>query len=271
MSLKNAIALLLSILAVVTAAWVWNRNQHGQTGRTSDSLMEVVFTRTPGFAVAPQPEVGTSRAYERARHEDANRVLELLAIAPGTAIADIGAGTGFYTRRLAAATGPGGTVFATELDPMLLTTLMAYASSDPATSSLRNIRPRWVGYEHVGLPPESVDLAFLSHLDFYSVPHLLPGPQAHLKSIFAAVRPGGRVAVLQWLYWNVGIDDAAVANLTRQEILDATAANFQAAGFDAPDVYPIAMPPNPVALDLPPGVSLAMAFDTVLFVFQKPR
>ncbi len=62
-----------------------------------------------------------------------------------------------------------------------------------------------------------------------------------------------------------------MANLTRQEILEATEANFQAAGFGAPDVHPIAMPETAVAMDLPPGVSLPMAFDTVLFVFSKPE
>lgn len=270
MNLKNSIAVVLCLVAGIMALWAWNRGQSPGSVPAPEELQEVLFADEAGFDRAPQPEVGPDRAYERARHEDPDAVMRLLAVSPGSTVADIGAGTGVFSRRLARAVGADGRVLATELDPMLLATLMARAATDPETGPLNNISPRWVGYDHVGLSPASVDVAFLAHLDFYAAPDLEAGPAAFLKTVFDAVRPGGRLAVLQWLYWNVGMPDANIDSLSRQEVLDATLANWRAAGFADPVIHAVPMPPDAVARDMDPRVTLEMAFDTVLIVFARP-
>lgn len=135
------------------------------------------------------------------------RIVDALAIAPGIAIADVGAGTGLFTLEFARRVGPGGRVFA--VDPQ------AYFREHIATrakqAKLRNITTVAADQRHSGLAAASVDLAFLC--DAY---HHLELPRTYLADLFQALRPGARLVVIdydrtrpgtsQWMHDHVRAD-----------------------------------------------------------------
>ncbi|HRX59429.1 MAG TPA: methyltransferase domain-containing protein [Eubacteriales bacterium] len=124
----------------------------------------------------------------RAR-KNANRVLDALAIVPGSTIADVGSGGGFFTFAFAGRTGAAGTVFALDVDPALLTRISRIAKK----RALGNVVPVLSEAGVPNLPPQSCDLVFLR-----SVYHHLPDPPSYFRQLGEKLKPGGRVAVLDW-------------------------------------------------------------------------
>ena len=155
------------------------------------------------------------------RHEDPLVVLRALALQPGMVVADIGCGSGFYTFRLSQAVGDTGTVHALDIQPEAIAFLQQRAA-EPGQRRLDNIRPAVTALDDVGLPEASVDLAFMAHLDFYLQPALLPENTRMLESVFRAVRPGGRLAVLQYI--------------APGQTVDPLVPNLLSVGFTAPEV-----------------------------------
>src|SRR6185503_21320138 len=94
-------------------------------------------------------------APERAEWQQPDRVVETLALRPGMAIADVGAGTGYFTRRFAAAVGARGKVLALDVEQGMLDELRRRAP-DAA-----NIETRRVAPDDPGLAAGSVDLVFV--------------------------------------------------------------------------------------------------------------
>ncbi len=116
------------------------------------------------------------------RHRQPERVIAALGLVPGERIADVGAGRGYFTFRLAAAVGPTGRVVATDIDDHALATLRASATA--------NVEVRKVTAADPGLEPASYDLVFLSEVDQY-----LPDRVDYLRRLGAALAPHGRIAV----------------------------------------------------------------------------
>ena len=108
-----------------------------------------------------------------------------LHIAPGAVVADVGAGAGYLTHRLAAATGPSGRVVATDIDGSSLRRI-GFGGPREAT-----IITRTVSAEDPGLEPGGYDLILLSEVD-----HLLVDRVAYLRQLIPALKPGsGRIAI----------------------------------------------------------------------------
>lgn len=117
---------------------------------------------------------------------EAERVMGLLAIRPGMTVADIGAGSGYYTVRLARRVGPTGQVIAEDIMPDYLRRLRARVSRE----GLRNVRFT-LGQPHdPKLPAASIDVALLVHMY-----HEIEQPFGLLWHLRASLRPGGRVAI----------------------------------------------------------------------------
>jgi precorrin-6B methylase 2 len=125
----------------------------------------------------------------RAREERPELLLRALALAPGMTVADIGAGTGYYTWQLAKQVGPGGRVYAVDVQPEMISML----DSQIAKRGLRNVVSVLGGETSVKLPPASVDLAIM--VDVY---HELAYPSEVLDSIVDALKPGGRVVFVEY-------------------------------------------------------------------------
>ena len=126
---------------------------------------------------------------EREREERTDLLLPELALKPGMVVADIGAGTGYIARRMAALVGPTGVVYAVDVQPEMIRMLQSLA----AKAGLLQIKPVLGAADDVRLPAASVDLAIM--VDVY---HELEFPREVLASIVRALKPGGRVVFVEY-------------------------------------------------------------------------
>lgn len=137
--------------------------------------------------VAPVISSAYSTEAERDRHGEAERVLNRLGIGPGTRVADIGAGDGYYTVRLARRLGGGATIYAEDV---------ARSHLDRLADRLAREGVSGVTLVHGApadprLPEQSVDLVILAHM-YHEIEH----PYEFLYRLHAALAPGGRVAII---------------------------------------------------------------------------
>jgi SAM-dependent methyltransferase len=126
---------------------------------------------------------------EREAEENTSRLIPLLAIKEGQAVADIGCGTGYITRRLARATGPQGRVYAVDIQSEMLTLLTNTLTKE----GLRNVTPILGTIQDPRLPPASIDLAVL--VDVY---HEFDHPFEMMTGLVRALKPGGRIAFVEF-------------------------------------------------------------------------
>lgn len=125
----------------------------------------------------------------RESEERPNTLIRLLDIQPGAVIADIGAGTGYFSRRLARATGPEGVVLAVDLQPEMLTLLRDNMSAE----GLDNVVPILGDVDDPKLLGQSVDLVLM--VDVY---HEFEFPHEMMTRIVRALSPKGVVAFVEY-------------------------------------------------------------------------
>jgi SAM-dependent methyltransferase len=116
-------------------------------------------------------------------------VLRACRVQPGDRVADIGAGSGFYTLMFAQAVGPSGWVAAVEVSTRFLEFLNERAMKQGVT----NITPVLGTDESINLPPDCLNLAFVC--DTY---HHFEYPQSTLASIRRALRAGGTLVIVDY-------------------------------------------------------------------------
>jgi SAM-dependent methyltransferase len=116
-------------------------------------------------------------------------VLKACAIKPGDSVADIGAGTGFYSRLFASAVGDSGWVFAVDISPRFLEHIIIKSREDHVT----NLTGVLCSDRSVNLPPTSVDVVFIC--DTY---HHFEYPDLTLASIRRAMKAGGTLVVVDF-------------------------------------------------------------------------
>jgi len=167
---------------------------------------------------------GESREIATAR----DGILAALEVEPGERVADIGAGTGLFLRPLADAVGARGRLFEVDISPGFVEHLRGRVAQE----GLEQVEVVLCTDRSCGLPPESVDLAFVC--DTY---HHFEYPRTTLWSIYRALRPGGRLVVVEF---------DRVPGVSREWILDhirADKATFRAeiegAGFVFEEEIPV--------------------------------
>jgi len=106
----------------------------------------------------------------------------------GGVIADIGAGSGYFSRRLAGEV-PGGTVYAVDVDDEF----RGYIEHNRESWGTPNIEPHLAFYDDPALPEHGVDLVFVSNTYPY-----LRSRVSYFKKVKAALKPGGRLAVINF-------------------------------------------------------------------------
>jgi len=178
-------ALLLAILALAVLSACSPRSGAGATGPAVARLPD-------GFPAPDRPvaRVGSpdwASPPERDAADESGQLIRGLEIQPGMAVADIGAGSGYHTLRLSPAVGPTGVVYAEDIVEQYLSGLRREA----ARRGLKNIRIVVGKADDPALPPHSVDRAVLVHMY-----HEIASPYALLWRLAPALRPGGRVGVI---------------------------------------------------------------------------
>jgi len=146
---------------------------------------------------------------EREREERTDLLLAALALRPGMVVADIGAGTGYLSRRMAPTVMPGGKVWAVDVQPEMISLLQASAKS----SGLTQIEARLSSVDDVKLPAASVDLAVM--VDVY---HELAYPYEVMASVLKALKPGGRVVFVEYKAEDPGVPIKPLHKMSEAQI-----------------------------------------------------
>jgi ubiquinone/menaquinone biosynthesis C-methylase UbiE len=138
--------------------------------------------------------------FDRDEWQHPERVLEELAIEPGTRIADVGAGGGYFTFKLADATGESGSVYAVDVDEDMTT----YLEERAAEEGRSNVNVILGEFGDPLLPDGEIDLLFTSNTY-----HHLEDRVAYFGGVRADLAPGGRIAILElrgesWFSRNFG-------------------------------------------------------------------
>ncbi len=125
----------------------------------------------------------------RIEEEQPEAMLDALKIPAGATVADVGAGAGYHSIRLARRVGPRGTVLATDLQTEMLQMLRQNAQAAGVT----NIKPLLATQQDSRLPEEKVDLILM--VDVY---HECTDPETTLQNLHKALRPGGRLVLVEF-------------------------------------------------------------------------
>ncbi|MDQ3205161.1 MAG: class I SAM-dependent methyltransferase [Pseudomonadota bacterium] len=171
-----------------TAATVDSAPHYSAVPRSADGIGKAYRGREIAAIMGWQGAAWLERE-EREREERVSLLLRELELRPGMVVADIGAGTGYHSRRIAPRVGPGGRVLAVDVQPQMVAMLEALAAQE----GLANIVPVRGSARGAGLDPESIDLALM--VDVY---HELEYPREMLDHIARALRPGGRLVFVEY-------------------------------------------------------------------------
>src|SRR5579885_1560232 len=146
----------------------------------------------PRFPAAQRdiaPIVGGTFSTEDARDRvgEAEEVMDLAGVKPGMSVADVGAGEGYYTVRLARVVGPKGRVLAEDILPEIRDQLADRIQRE----RLDNVAVKLGTLDDPTLPPRSFDRVFLVHMY-----HEVASPYAFLWHMREAIKPDGQVIVV---------------------------------------------------------------------------
>jgi ubiquinone/menaquinone biosynthesis C-methylase UbiE len=126
---------------------------------------------------------------ERVEEEHPDEALDALKIEKGATVADIGAGVGYFTWRLADRVGPGGVVYGEDIQQEMLDRLNA----NMRERHLTNVKTILGAIDDPKLPRDSVDLVLL--VDVY---HEFSEPEKMIDRIRESLKPGGRLVLLEY-------------------------------------------------------------------------
>jgi SAM-dependent methyltransferase len=167
---------LLPLLLLATVVWPQQQSVHPITGRHYAGTMGV---QGAPWLVRP----------EREQEEQPDKALDELKIAKGSIVADIGAGVGYMSWRLAGRVGPSGKVYANDIQPQMLDQLRKNMQDRHIT----NVVPVLGEPDNPKLPHGQLDLVLM--VDVY---HEFAQPQAMLRHIRESLKPDGRVVLLEY-------------------------------------------------------------------------
>ena len=196
------------------------------------ALPAVVFLLLPALAAgqavptehAAEHLHGDPRAYKAALDDPArdawqkpHEVVSALDLAQGDTVADIGAGTGYFSLRFARHVGPSGKVYAVDLSPDMVAELKTRA----AAAGLGNVVPVQAGATDPRLPAGEVDVVF-----FCNVWHHIEARGEYLATLKPSLSAGGRLVIVDF-HKDAPMGPPASMKLTREEVV----AELESAGF----------------------------------------
>lgn len=151
-----------------------------------------------------------------------------LGLRPGGTVADLGAGTGYFSRYLSEAVGAKGTVFAVDVEPNLVVHMRERAEKEGTA----NVVPVLGSADNPRLPAGGVDLVLI--VDTY---HHLDDRVRYMERLRGVLRHGGRVAVVEWEKRDLPVGPPPEHKLAREAVVG----EMEAAGYrlvEEPKVLP---------------------------------
>ncbi|TAJ08900.1 MAG: class I SAM-dependent methyltransferase [Nitrospirae bacterium] len=127
---------------------------------------------------------------ERDKDQQPAQVVEALALKPGMAVADLGSGSGYFTRRFVEAVTVGGKVYAVDVEPEMLDYVKASLDRSHKPYSVEFIL---AAPDRPQLPRESTDLIFICN-----VAHHLEDRATYFANVKTSLKAGGRIAIIDF-------------------------------------------------------------------------
>ena len=196
------------LLALLAMAAIAQDAPYGRVRVTSDGIGKTYHGREIAQVMGWQGAAWLERD-SRDRDERSDRLLRALRLEPGMDVADIGAGTGFYARRIARRVMPDGKVHAVDVQPQMVAMLRKSAQQE----GLDNLLPVQGTAIDPGLEPASIDLALM--VDVY---HELEFPHEMLQATIHALRPGGRLVLVEYRAEDRGLDIKPLHKMSEKQI-----------------------------------------------------
>lgn len=215
-SLSRITALLLPLALALLPAFPAAGNaegasEHPESGRRPADIMSYLgahWLERPNRDEEQQPE----------------KVLDVMALAPGQMVADIGVGTGYFARRIAPRIAPGGKVYGVEVQPRMLELLERHCAEE----GIDNVVSVLGEHDDPKLPEAFFDWVLL--VDTY---HEFQEPRAMLDKIRGALKADGKVALIE--YRLLGETAAHIQESHRMSVRQVLA-EWTPAGFELVDL-----------------------------------
>ena len=154
---------------------------------------------------------------EREMEENTSQLLKNLVVQPGTAIADIGAGSGYHSTLLSKMVGTG-KVYAVDVEPEMI----AYLKARIKLEGHKNIIPVLSTEQKVSLPANSIDIMLL--VDVY---HEFSFPYEMTLSMLEALKPGGKLVLVEFRAEDPNVPIKTIHKMSEQQAVK----EFKASGF----------------------------------------
>jgi ubiquinone/menaquinone biosynthesis C-methylase UbiE len=174
--------------------------------------------RTRSIAPVTSTEAFFDRP-EREAEERTDDLVKALEVRGGARVADLGAGTGYFTWRLAREVGPEGRILAVDIQPSMLE-LTAQAVRQ---HGLQNVDYVLATPRDAKLPAASLDMVFIAYSD-----HEFADPETTMEAVRRSLKPGGRLVVVEYAKENT----LAPASPLHKMSFDELRSEIEPMGFD---------------------------------------
>lgn len=146
---------------------------------------------------------------EREREEQPAKLMEALKFKPGDVVADVGAGSGFFTFRIAEQVAPSGKVLAVDIQPEMLDLIRERMKQ----RGIKNVEPVLGTIADPKLPPNAVDLILM--VDVY---HEFSHPWEMTRAMVRSLKPGGRLVFVEYRLEDPAVPIKLVHKMSEKQV-----------------------------------------------------
>jgi precorrin-6B methylase 2 len=184
---KSCLILVLAVLATVAHSQATPQMPYRLAPPSQDGIGKFYYQREIAQVMGYEG-AGWLERPDRAEEERPDLLLAALSLGAGMSVADIGAGSGYLSKRMAALIAPG-RLYAVDVQPQMVELLKELS----AQAGTRNVVPVLGSADNVNLPKDAIDLAVM--VDTY---HELSQPYEIMRSVIAALKRGGRLVLVEY-------------------------------------------------------------------------
>jgi predicted methyltransferase len=197
--------------------------------------LPVVNAQTKPDALAPQRhsklysplDLGLLEAPDRAAWQKPDQIMDALNVAEGSKVADIGAGAGWFTIRLARRVGPNGRVYAEDVERLMIEAITRRVNRE----GLQNVHTVLGAGSDPRMPPASLDAALV--VDSYQEVNI-EERVAFLRNLAKALKPKGLIGIVNWKPGRGGPGPSEEARVPREAVdADAKAAGLRVRSYES--------------------------------------
>jgi len=153
------------------------------------TVAAAALAQQPHGQLFPPQNLGLLEGPDRAEWQKPEQIMDALSIADGATVADIGAGAGWFTIRLARRVGPNGLVYAQDVQRQMLDAIRRRVDRE----GLRNVVTRLGEGSRPNLPARSLDAVLV--VDVYPE---VEDRVTFLRNLASALKPGGRIGIVNY-------------------------------------------------------------------------